>query len=156
MKTIIACDPGVEGGCAIFRNDPETGWYLDTIVKNENWKDLAKLELYQAVAIIEKNHGIQGQTAGDSYAQGFNAGTMHARLELIAKELHTTPPQHWQSVFGVPRKKTFEGKPDQQSAAQKRWTRDKCQTLTGEEFPIRVADAVAIGLVFIKEMKAGE
>lgn len=153
MNQLISCDPGAEGAIAIFNYTEEDGWNLEMFLKNEDWRDLVVLETYQAVSVIENNHGIQGQPAGTSFKQGQNQGEILRTLELLTSEVHKVVPQRWQSVFGVPRKKTFDGTPSQQTTAQKNWTREKAEKLTGMKIPLWASDAVAIGLAFIKEMK---
>lgn len=143
-NTIIACDPGQDGAFAVFKHDA-AGWHLDTFLRNTDWACLAQLELFGSIGVIESNHGIQGQPAGTSYTQGYNAGLVHRTLEVTASEVIKVIPQRWMKTFGVPK--------GMERGARKKWIREKAQKLTDTELPLWASDAVAIGLAYIKELK---
>ncbi len=149
---IVACDPGEEGAFAIFRHD-DSGWYLDKWIRTTNHTALVGEEVYPSLGVIEFNHGIQGQPAGTTYTQGYNAGLSHRTLEMLCTDVIKIIPQRWMKTFSVPKKNTFPGTASQKTTAQKNWTRDKVEKLTGEKVPLWASDAVAIGLSYIKELK---
>ncbi|MBK8184227.1 MAG: hypothetical protein IPK63_15635 [Candidatus Competibacteraceae bacterium] len=143
MTYFISCDPGAEGAIAIFRQSVVTG---DLILVETHRTDcpasfiahVHKLGRIARVA-IEKNHGIQGQPAGTSYTQGYNAGFSAATLVVLSgRVLEEVSAAKWMRAFGVP-----SGLP---KAERKRWIRDKASEAVGKKLTLWQSDAVAIGL----------
>ncbi len=143
MTYFISCDPGAEGAFAVFQRSIftgnlnlietyRTGSAADFIAYARNLFTIARV-------VIEKNHGIQGQPAGTSYTQGYNAGFSAAALTVLSgRVLEEVSAAKWMRAFGVP-----SGLP---KAERKRWIRDKASEAVGKKLTLWQSDAVAIGL----------
>lgn len=150
---LISCDPGASGAFAVFTPQGASGTlHLWEYCSTDDWRKLVKYEPYGDVAVIEFNHGIQGQPAGTSFTQGYNQGATFRTLELLVKEVIKVIPQRWQKVFGVPKKREFPGNLSKQTSAQKKWTQTKVHAITGQAVPLWASDAVAIGLAYLEEI----
>lgn len=151
FDTLVACDPGENGAFAIYRRSGSV-WELDAWMRTTEPGKLVDAEVYPAIGVIECNHGIQGQPAGTTYTQGYNAGLSQRTLELLCTDVVKVIPQRWMKMFGVPKKNTFPGTPSQKTTAQKHWTREKVERLTDKELPLWASDAAAIGAAYLMEV----
>ncbi len=132
----LICDPGAHGAFAIFEKS-----VLQCFYKTAHWLELQHVIAdATATGLIEKNHGIQGQAAGSTYAQGFNAGCAHRVLESICDEVHEVAAQTWMREFGVPR--------GMETKDRKRWIQAAAVKIVGKPIPLWAADAVALGLTY--------
>ena len=143
MTYFISCDPGAEGALAVFRQSVVTGdlIFIETYRTDcpasfiPHARQLGRI----ARVVIERNHGIQGQPAGTSYTQGYNAGFCAAALTVLSERvLEEVSAAKWMRAFGVP-----SGLP---KAERKRWIRDKASEAVGKKLTLWQSDAVAIGL----------
>jgi len=138
--TFIACDPGIRGVFAVFEPN------LIGLYPMSEWKEmLSALSGATVIGAIEKNHGIQGQSASSTYAQGFSAGLAHGTMELVCAHLLETPAQTWMRNFKVP--------PGLEKSARKKWIHAKASThpiVAGMKVPLYAADAVALGITYLE------
>lgn len=114
MKYILAVDPGLTGGLALYSENELHTFEIPTIqikVNGKNKKDIDLDELSRLIdswskdikfVVIEKVHAMPGQ----GVTSMFNFGKGYGRLEGVIKAnflpLEYVTPQTWKKKLGVP------------------------------------------------------
>jgi len=138
MITMISCDPGHEGGLALW---DENG--LVEVVKNEHRRKIIPMVFphnENVLGVMEENHAIYGQSISNTFAQGVNQGKVDELLSIACYRVEKVSAQSWMRDFGVPAKMEVK--------ERKHWIKDKAERLLGQPIILRLADAVAIGLTY--------
>ena len=147
MKTIVAIDPGVTGGIAVWgygktecHSMPETeGDRVDFI---KSLKAAAPMEGGEVVCVLEKVGGYagKGQPGSAMFVFGENFGFLKGVIQALEIRLELVRPQEWQKGLGLGTASACGSKPEWKNKlkaeAQRRFPQ---LTVTG-----RTADALLL------------
>ena len=108
MKTVIAIDPGVSGGVAVWtfgvagcRAMPRTGGDIVALLRGiMATSDKSGVD---TTCVMEATGGYVGkaQPCSRSYKFGENAGFIKGVLQTLGIRLELVRPQEWQKAFGL-------------------------------------------------------
>ena len=107
-KTIIAIDPGKNGGFAIRCNEhiecykmPETPKDIHTILKLFGPEDLPFITNVKVICYLEKVHGMPGQGGQAMFTFGCGYGWIEMALLALEIPTETISPQKWQKPLSL-------------------------------------------------------
>ncbi len=102
---LIAGDPGADGAYAFFqqgklqlilRAETHPKDFISYVQKKRNPDE-------PIIAYLEQVHGVEGQSAQDTFTFGQHTGRMMAMMELVSDEyVRRISPQKWMPILQIP------------------------------------------------------
>jgi hypothetical protein len=108
LKTIIAIDPGKQGGVAVWSRGkihahalPESE--AERLALLREIRDAATIEGLEPVCVLEQVGGYvgRGQPGSAMFRFGEGFGFLKGTLQTLGIPLELVPPQRWQKWFGL-------------------------------------------------------